>query len=258
MRRSRNPLWQDVQDTTILYCTKTSRLFDFILFQILSFIVAQDRFILHRSTDSKLIAFNAVLVFPCVPNGPGPTEICLSGSHILSKHTERTSHNPSSSVIMFHTVRLPFIAYCLCLLGMKKTGSARAFWMGSPNAAVVFPMVKINDSIAPSKNALSRLQFKSSDTRVHNTIGPFDDEECSLEDSVLADCDTLPEFKTAHGILCPDTVARMDRNTHGGRNNKAVKAFLDRYRHCGPLSCVELLSDPEILPHLTKAMRDLA
>mmetsp|Transcript_21007 Transcript_21007/g.49578 ORF Transcript_21007/g.49578 Transcript_21007/m.49578 type:complete len:159 (+) Transcript_21007:570-1046(+) len=61
----------------------------------------------------------------------------------------------------------------------------------------------------------------------------------------------------AHGILCPETVTKMDELTQGGRNNRAVKAFLDRYKRYGPMSCMELLSDPEILPHLTTTLRGL-
>ncbi len=62
----------------------------------------------------------------------------------------------------------------------------------------------------------------------------------------------------AHGVLCPETVSKMELATQGGRSNRAVKAFLDRYHKCGPMSCMELLSDPEILHHLTTTMRDLA
>lgn len=57
----------------------------------------------------------------------------------------------------------------------------------------------------------------------------------------------------AHGILCPETVIKMKTFT----SNRAVEAFLDRYHKHGPMSCMELLSDPEILPHLTAAMRNL-
>lgn len=67
-----------------------------------------------------------------------------------------------------------------------------------------------------------------------------------------------PRAIAAHGILCPETVSKMDQTTQGGRSNSAVKVFLDRYRRYGPMSCMELLSDPEILPHLTMAMRGLA
>lgn len=78
-----------------------------------------------------------------------------------------------------------------------------------------------------------------------------------LSHSVLASCDTLPSFPTAHGILSPETVSRMDEITAGGNGNEAVITFLHTYRQSGPMSCLEMLSDPEVLPHLTRAMRDV-
>jgi hypothetical protein len=70
---------------------------------------------------------------------------------------------------------------------------------------------------------------------------------------------TMPSSNTAHGILSPETVSRMDENTlANGRSNPAVEEFLSRYRRTGPMSCLEMLSDPEVLPHLTQAMRDIA
>lgn len=61
----------------------------------------------------------------------------------------------------------------------------------------------------------------------------------------------------AHGMLSPEIVARMDENTINGRSNPAVESFLRTYRRKGPMSCLEMLSDSEILPHLTQAMRDI-
>eukprot|EP00339_Tiarina_fusa_P028738 CAMPEP_0117008090 /NCGR_PEP_ID=MMETSP0472-20121206/7732_1 /TAXON_ID=693140 ORGANISM="Tiarina fusus, Strain LIS" /NCGR_SAMPLE_ID=MMETSP0472 /ASSEMBLY_ACC=CAM_ASM_000603 /LENGTH=128 /DNA_ID=CAMNT_0004710035 /DNA_START=70 /DNA_END=456 /DNA_ORIENTATION=+ len=81
-------------------------------------------------------------------------------------------------------------------------------------------------------------------------------EECTLSSSVLASCDTLPSFPTAHGLLCPETVQRMARTA--GPNDKVVARFLDRYHRYGPMSCIELLSDPDVLPHLTSALRSIA
>jgi hypothetical protein len=79
-----------------------------------------------------------------------------------------------------------------------------------------------------------------------------------LSNSVLASCDTLPSFPTAHGILSPETVMRMERlNSHGHRSD-ALDSFLDTYRQHGPLSCLPMLSDPDVLPYLTEAMRDVA
>lgn len=39
--------------------------------------------------------------------------------------------------------------------------------------------------------------------------------------------------------------------------SEALKQFLDRYRRKGPMSCLPMLSDPDILPHLTMAMRNV-
>lgn len=61
----------------------------------------------------------------------------------------------------------------------------------------------------------------------------------------------------AHGMLSPEIVARMDENIINGRSNPAVDEFLRTYRRKGPMSCLEMLSDPEVLPHLTQAMRDI-
>mmetsp|Transcript_21906 Transcript_21906/g.52123 ORF Transcript_21906/g.52123 Transcript_21906/m.52123 type:complete len:162 (+) Transcript_21906:190-675(+) len=67
-----------------------------------------------------------------------------------------------------------------------------------------------------------------------------------------------PSFPhAAHGMLSPEIVNRMDENTMNGRSNLAVGKFLHTYRRKGPMSCLEMLSDPEILPHLTQAMRDI-
>jgi hypothetical protein len=63
--------------------------------------------------------------------------------------------------------------------------------------------------------------------------------------------------RAAHGILSPETVRRMDEITMGGNGNEAVRLFLQTYRQRGPMSCLEMLSDPDVLPHLTQAMRDI-
>lgn len=79
----------------------------------------------------------------------------------------------------------------------------------------------------------------------------------SLSPSVLSSCDTLPSFQTAHGLLSPETVMRLDKMTAKGGRSKALDTFLTTYHREGPMSCLEMLSDPDILPDLTSAMRDL-
>lgn len=78
-----------------------------------------------------------------------------------------------------------------------------------------------------------------------------------LSTSVLASCDTLPAFPTAHGLLSPETVMRLEAMNRGRHRNVALVNFLSSYRNHGPLSCVPMLSDPDVLPHLTLAMREI-
>lgn len=77
--------------------------------------------------------------------------------------------------------------------------------------------------------------------------------------SVLASTDTLPSFPTAHGLLSPETVMRMDAAMcrKNQVRDRAVTIFLDTYRSQGPMACLPMLSDPAILPRLTEAMRDI-
>ena len=82
----------------------------------------------------------------------------------------------------------------------------------------------------------------------------------SMSSSVLAASDTLPCFPTAHGVLSPEIVQRMDEMTSAGnqRQEKEIVRFLDTYRNHGPMACLPMLSDPCVLPKLTEAMRDIA
>ena len=81
----------------------------------------------------------------------------------------------------------------------------------------------------------------------------------TMEDSPrMARATASPSSPLAHGLLSPETVSRMDEITEGGTHNHAVRLFLQTYRRKGPMSCLEMLSDPEVLPHLTNAMRDIA
>jgi hypothetical protein len=79
-----------------------------------------------------------------------------------------------------------------------------------------------------------------------------------LSNSVLSSSDTLPAFPTAHGLLSPETVMRMDIMTsNNGSRDKALDMFLDTYKKKGPMACLPMLSDENVLPRLTEAMRDI-
>ena len=74
------------------------------------------------------------------------------------------------------------------------------------------------------------------------------------DQSVLAISDTLPNFSTAHGLLSPNVVKRIADSKDLELNGPLLK-FLDTYSNRGPMACLFMLSDPKILPELTKAMR---
>jgi hypothetical protein len=78
-----------------------------------------------------------------------------------------------------------------------------------------------------------------------------------MSQSVLADCDTIPSFSTAHGLLSPEVVMRI-ADTNDLEYNGALHKFLKTYKSRGPMACLSMLSDPDVLPELTRAMRDVA
>lgn len=125
----------------------------------------------------------------------------------------------------------------------------------------LLPNQESNGPMTSGDNTQASSFESTSSTRI-NMVGPLLEEEqrgilgesarfsSPCNEGHIARC----QSSLAHGILCPETVARMETV---GASNRAVGAFLDRYHKHGPMSCMELLSDPEILSHLTSAMRGL-
>jgi len=110
-------------------------------------------------------------------------------------------------------------------------------------------MIPNPTTIGPSKQLQQRKKKQGKSQRRYNT---------ELSNSVLAECNTLPSLPTAHGLLSPETVMRMEEQIEfEGHASEAVDRFLKQYRRQGPMSCLSMLSDPDVLPHLTKAMRDV-
>lgn len=79
----------------------------------------------------------------------------------------------------------------------------------------------------------------------------------AMSQSVLATCDTLPGVSTAHGLLSPEVVMRI-ADQHDLDQDGALYLFLKTYKNRGPMACLPMLGDPNVLPELTKAMRDIA
>lgn len=115
-------------------------------------------------------------------------------------------------------------------------------------------------------NQQQRIQTKSNK---NTNMSNHQASASPLSNSVLSSQDTLPSFPTAHGLLSPETVLRMEQMVQSRKCNnpgntasrtaeeQAIDYFLDTYRRQGPMACVPLLSDDTILPHLTNAMRDI-
>jgi|Transcript_25296 hypothetical protein len=79
----------------------------------------------------------------------------------------------------------------------------------------------------------------------------------AMSQSVLAESDTLPSFSTAHGLLSPEVVMRI-ADSNDLEMNGALHKFLKTYKSRGPMACLSMLSDPDVLPELTRAMREIA
>lgn len=125
-----------------------------------------------------------------------------------------------------------------------------------PSSFVGQPMNPSLSPLFPKNRSTKRGMLKNPNhtSRIKNT-GARRGNVIKLSNSVLASSDTLPSFKTAHGLLSPETVIQLEGMKY---RSEALNLFLRTYRREGPLSCVQLLSDPDVLPHLTRAMRDIA
>lgn len=80
----------------------------------------------------------------------------------------------------------------------------------------------------------------------------------AMSDSVLAPSDTLPSFHTAHGLLSPEVVMRIADTQDDLEVGAPLHKFLKLYKSRGPMACLPMLSDPCVLPELTRAMREIA
>lgn len=121
---------------------------------------------------------------------------------------------------------------------------------GSSVTLYLFPSTP--ESQTPPMSAASLLQgSRSRRTNPAKTSLP------AMSQSVLATCDTLPSFATAHGLLSPEVVMRI-ADTHDLEQGGPLHQFLKTYKSRGPMACLPMLSDPSVLPELTRAMREIA
>lgn len=128
----------------------------------------------------------------------------------------------------------------------RQRDSQTALMYAPPN----HPTTKTAPMVAQAFYSSSKTNRNPTKPRNHQNREP-------LSHSVLSSSDTLPSFPTAHGLLSPETVIRMEIMTSGATRDEAVDYFLRTYRKDGPMACLHMLSDPNILPRLTEAMRDI-
>lgn len=141
-----------------------------------------------------------------------------------------------------------------------RTVSSALFYAPNPDTSKTAPMVAqaFYSSHKSNRNpTLPKWHTSPSSSTLNSTFPP-------LSNSVLSSSDTLPSFPTAHGLLSPETVLRMEnrmKTQQGGGEEmvqfRTVNMFLDRYKKEGPMACLPFLSDEEVLPRLTEAMRDI-
>ena len=119
---------------------------------------------------------------------------------------------------------------------------------------------KVTLYLYPSKRSITAASMKS--RRIHRIATPSGGTSSTTElpamsASVLAPSDILPAFHTAHGLLSPEVVRRIG-DMHDLDLGSPLHKFLMTYKRHGPMSCLPMLSDPCVLPVLTKAMREIA
>mmetsp|Transcript_20903 Transcript_20903/g.30908 ORF Transcript_20903/g.30908 Transcript_20903/m.30908 type:complete len:242 (-) Transcript_20903:238-963(-) len=141
-----------------------------------------------------------------------------------------------------------------------RTVSSALFYAPNPDTSKTAPMVAqaFYSSHKSNRNPTKpKWHTSPSSSTLNSTFPP-------LSNSVLSSSDTLPSFPTAHGLLSPETVLRMENRMkmqQGGGEEmvqfRTVNMFLDRYKKEGPMACLPFLSDEEVLPRLTEAMRDI-
>lgn len=164
--------------------------------------------------------------------------------------------------MVFQQNTLTAIMKCLLFLAVAQAAGAwstkmngprrRSFGVQRPPVTMYVPSNSPTTE-TPSITAQKMLKIPGTST-LSNSVRK---STLKLSQSVLASCDTLPSFRTAHGILSPETVLRMEEMVNEEDRSEALKQFLNHYRRKGPMACLPMLSDPDILPHLTMAMRSV-
>mmetsp|Transcript_1364 Transcript_1364/g.1951 ORF Transcript_1364/g.1951 Transcript_1364/m.1951 type:complete len:204 (-) Transcript_1364:316-927(-) len=188
--------------------------------------------------DSSSFFILTILIILCCSEALTISSFTSSSSHVVHK-TRLNSFSNTRSMTMYIKPDSPTT--------QTPPMVAKAFFSPQHSQKV--------KKLAPERSYPTNITENSYQVPNNQHVGPTATR--ALSGSVLSPSDTLPSFPTAHGLLSPETVMRMDSMTRNGMRNEAIEYFLLTYREKGPFACVPLLSDPNLLPHLTEAMRDI-
>jgi hypothetical protein len=112
----------------------------------------------------------------------------------------------------------------------------------------------VRDPLITSHNMLRESGFSSFNQNQESTSSRK--KSIKFSHSKMLHPEAFSAVPVAHGMLSPQTVMRLEELTRLHRHHSpALDSFLDSYYSKGPMSCVPMLSDPDVLPHLTMAMR---
>lgn len=164
-------------------------------------------------------------------------------------------------------LKLVIVTISILNFGLKDVNAFSSHALTSSNEIRRFSNTNgdVRMYLQPSSQNTDQQGFKSKSVSNENTKSKPFVSSSSLQASAhatypvtaVASSDVLPSFKAAHGLLHPHTFMKLRDNyeLHGGGD--AIRYFLDTYLESGPMSCIRYLSDPEVLPQLTQAMRSI-
>lgn len=162
------------------------------------------------------------------------------------------SMNRVRAVICFLAMSLPFTTAWSSCPSAFKTATGRRKHQQTSTAPNDVPVVR--DPLITSHNMLRESGFSSFHLTQENVTGRK--ETIKFSHSKMSQADGFSAVPVAHGMLSPQIVMRLQELTRLHRHRSpALDSFLDSYYTKGPMSCVPMLSDPDVLPHLTMAMR---
>mmetsp|Transcript_5075 Transcript_5075/g.10965 ORF Transcript_5075/g.10965 Transcript_5075/m.10965 type:complete len:192 (-) Transcript_5075:160-735(-) len=186
----------------------------------------------RRSSSSSVASVAALAAMLVVASSSGGA----CEAYVSSSSLRRSSLSPAGKVR-----RSPAVA--------EEVVRNRQREDGSPLTLHLFPSSP--PSVVASSGRRRRRPQDSAGSAASGTGLP-----ATMSDSVLAASDTLPSFRSAHGLLSPEVVARI-ADANDLVEDSPLHRFLKTYRRNGPVACLPMLSDPCVLPELTRAMREI-